>query len=118
MARKNKEIKRRIMPKGRQVSISAVDLAALFHNLINAAQNPKVGFNHATTDLIGWFASLAPYGVQIDEAFLEDMLSSANMLDEIGKYHHPLDYPFDKLVHRVTKPGQKFDKDTNTISGG
>jgi hypothetical protein len=117
VARKNREIKRRIMTKGKQVNISGLDLAALIHNMIEASLNPKVGFNHATTDIVGWFSSLAPYGVTIDEAFLEDMLSSSNMLDEIGKFKHPLNISFDKLVSRVTTPTQKFDKDTNTITG-
>lgn len=113
--RQKREIKRRILLKGVSVNISAENLAALLTSLTLSTQDPKFGFNHVTTDAQGWFASFAPYGVDMDQAFIEDMLYAANMLDEAGKFKHPKGMGFDDMLKTVLKSSEYFDKDTNEI---
>jgi hypothetical protein len=113
--REAREIKKRILLKGRKRHIGAGDFAALLSGLQQAVLNPKVGFNHATTDLDGWLRSLAPAGISLDEAFIEDMLYACNMLHELGKFQHPLNKNFDEMLKSILGVTDSFDKDTNTI---
>lgn len=116
--RKAREIKRRVLLKGTLATIPAGELVALFWALNEAVHNPKVGFNHATTDITGWLSSIAPYGITVDTAFAEDLLYAANLLDELKKYKHPQGKTFDQTLKAVLRPGQTFDKMTNEILGG
>lgn len=113
--RRNREIKKRIVLKGTTHTLQASELVALLWALNEAISHPKVGFNHATTDVQGWLSSITPHGVSLDTAFLEDLLYSANMLTELNKYKHPLGKSFDETLRLVLKPGETFNKDINEI---
>lgn len=113
--KRRKEIRRRIVLKSQRRTVSAADFATLIHSLCLAARDKDVGFNHATTDLEGWFKSLAPYGVTIDDAFVEDMLYAANLLNEVERFNHPQGKTFDELLSTVLKPKETFDREINTI---
>jgi hypothetical protein len=113
--KRRKEIKKRIVLKSQRRNIGAADFAALLHCLCLAAKDEDIGFNHATTDLTGWFSSLAPYGVTINDAFVEDMLYAANLLNEQEKFVHPQGKSFDDFLKGLLKRGEVFDKDLNTI---
>lgn len=97
------------------MSVQASDLAALLGGLTQAVHEPKVGFNHATTDVEGWMKSLAPYGINLDSAFVEDMLYACNMLDELKKFKHPQGKTFDQMLRTLLSPVETFDKLTNEI---
>ena len=113
--RLKREIKKRLVLKGTTHTVQAGELVALMWALNEAIHSPKIGFNHATTDVVGWLASLAPYGISLDTAFVEDMLYAANMLDELKKYKHPNGKSFDDTLRLVLAPGEAFDKDVNEI---
>jgi hypothetical protein len=115
--RKTKEIKKRILLRGRLRNISAGDAAALLTSLVAAIHEPRVGFNHATTDIAGWLGSIAPYGMTLDDAFIEDMLYACNLLNEIKKYKHPQGKTFEETLKTILKPGEAFDLETNEIKG-
>ena len=106
---------KRLMLKRRTVKLSPTDFGALVFNFVKAARDPNIGFEHVATDLFGWFRALAPSGVELDEAFVEDMLCAANFLDEKKKYEHPTNKPFTTLVRDVIGRNKKFNKYTNTI---
>jgi hypothetical protein len=110
-----REIKRRVLLKGELMSVQAADLAALLWGLNQAIHSPKIGFNHATTDVSGWMKSLAPYGVGLDSAFVEDMLYACNMLDELKQFKHPQGKTFDQMLKTLLSPVEIFDKETNSI---
>lgn len=110
-----REIKRRVLLKGKTRHISAGDFAALLNGLTAAVLNPKIGFNHATTDLDGWLRSLAPVGISLDEAFVEDMLYACNMLSEDNKFKHPQDKTFEQTLKSILGNVEIFDLDTNSI---
>lgn len=103
------------MLKGTTHNLQAAELVALIWSLNEAIHSPKIGFNHATTDVQGWLQSLAPHGISLDTAFVEDMLYASNMLDELGKFKHPLGKSFNDAVRLVLAPGETFDKDVNEI---
>lgn len=113
--RKNREIKKRVLLKGEVRNVPAGELAALLWGLVEAIHHPKIGFNHATTDVTGWLNSIAPYGLNLDSAFVEDLLYASNMLDELKKFKHPQGKSFNDSVKAVLKPGETFDKETNQI---
>jgi hypothetical protein len=113
--RKQREINKQIILKGKIRQIGAADLFALIAAFTQAAQNPKIGFNHVSTDITGWLASFAPWGLVMDDAFLEDLLYGANMLDELGQFKHPLEKDFDGMLAGILRPGEVFDKVTNSI---
>lgn len=112
----NRDIARRILLKNKIQRLRAADFAALISGLARSLTDKDVGFNHACTDVEGWFKSLAPYGLGLDAAFVEDMLYACNMLDEVGRFEHPLGKSFDDMLRTVLAPGQTFDKDTNEIN--
>lgn len=110
-----KEIKRRILLSPHKRNVSAGDFAAMLVGLCVSIKDSKVGFNHATTDVVGWFSSLAPYGITINDAFVEDMLYGCNMLDELGHFSHPLGKTFQQTLATVLRKDEVFDLDTNSI---
>jgi hypothetical protein len=113
--KRQREIKWRIVLKDQRRNISAADFAALIHSLCLSHFDRDIGFNHATTDINGWLSSLAPYGVTINDAFVEDMLYAANMLQEQEKFQHPQGKTLDEVLNGMLKKTEYFDKDTNTI---
>lgn len=104
------------MLSGELMNVPAGDFFALVHMLLQSAKDSKVGFNHVSTDLSGWMNSFAPYGLNMDKSFVEDMLYGANMLDEVGRFSHPQGKTFDQMLRTVLRPNQQFDKFTNSIS--
>lgn len=113
--RKAREIKKRMLLSHQKRNIAAGDFAALLAGLCIAIKHPKVGFNHATTDVAGWLSSIAPYGITINDAFVEDMLYACNMLDELGQYSHPQGKTFQETLSTILRRTEYFDKDTNSI---
>lgn len=116
--KRRREIKRRVVLKSQRRNVNAADFAVLLHSLCKACLDKDIGFNHATTDLTGWFNSLAPFGVTLNDAFIEDMLYAANLLQEQEKFQHPLGKSFDDLLKAILKRSEVFDRDTNTIQEG
>lgn len=113
--RKAREIKKRVLLTAEKRNISAGDFAALLSGLVAAIRHPKVGFNHATADVAGWLASIAPYGITLNDAFIEDMLYACNMLDELGEFSHPEGKTFTKTLATVLRRDERFDKEINSI---
>lgn len=111
----NREIAKRILTKGKLQTVVMADFAALLSGLLQSIKDKDVGFNHATTDVDGWLNGLAPNGLTMDVAFIEDMLYACNMLDELDKFEHPQGKTFDGMLRTVLMPGQSFDKETNSI---
>lgn len=95
--------------------MSASDLATMLVSLLTTIHDNRFGFNHALTDVKGWFKSIAPFGIDLDEAFVEDMLYACNILNEADKFKHFEGHSFDTFLVSVLKKGQRFDKDTNEI---
>lgn len=110
-----REIKQRILLSGEVMNVPAGDFFALVYLLIQSTREPRVGFNHATTNLEGWMNSFAPYGLNMDKAFVEDLLYGANMLNEIKKFSHPQGKTFEQMLRTVLRPNQAFDSLTNSI---
>lgn len=113
--RRAREIKKRIMLKGKKIALSAQDFCFLVGAMVAAINDKDVGLNHVSTDSLGWFNSLIPLGVSIDEAFVEDMLYAASMLDEGGSYKRLTGTTFEELLKRVVRGSKIFDRETHTI---
>lgn len=113
--RKAREIKKRVLLTSQKRNISAGDFAALLSGLCASIKHPKVGFNHATTDVAGWLASIAPYGITINDAFVEDMLYACNMLNELKLFSHPQGKTFEETLRTVLRPSETFDLEINSI---
>lgn len=109
------DAKKRLLLKKRTIVLSPTDFGALVFNFVKAARDPAIGFEHVSTDLFGWFKALAPSGVELDEAFVEDMLCASNFLYEKKKFEHPTNKSFDQMVQDVIGRNKKFNTYSNTI---
>jgi hypothetical protein len=103
------------MLSGRRMVVQPDDFAALLTSVVIGATYSRVGFDHILTDLPGWLRSIAPYGITLDQSFVEDMLCSGNLLNECGKFRHPTGKTFEQCVRTTVRVGQVFDAVSNTI---
>jgi len=95
--------------------IRTIDLYTLIYLSITAARNPRLGWNHADKPLNYWLGGFEQKYSWITIQNLEDALYSANMLDEIGEYYHPLDIKLNSVLSRCLKKNEIYDKKVNLI---
>lgn len=96
------------------VRVSTLDLLVLLDHVLRGAALP---------DLIGWedaentlqdMVKLLNRDVYLDRSVLESALWSANLMNEAGKYKHPMGMGFDEWLKQLLGP-LKFNKQLNTI---
>lgn len=95
--------------------IRPVDFYGLVAAALQAAANPKIGFEHVSKTQAEFFQNLETGYITISYRELESLLYSANMLSEREAFIHPLGLTFDETLGKVLFPKEKFNKDLNII---
>lgn len=84
--------------------IESADLCILQANLIVAAKDPDIGYEHANCP-IGRFLRRTTRVVKVRQQDVEAMLWSANLLNEKGQFYHPDGKSFKKFVEGLPLDG-------------
>ncbi len=107
---------KRMMLKKKKIKVGATDFVALLYNLVQASKNKDIGFEHCSNDLYHFILAMMPGGVELDEAFVEDMLVAAQQLKEKNLFSHPTNKPFDKFIQDVVGRENEYEPTTSTMS--
>lgn len=102
--------------KGKQrKGITTLDLAALAFSIREVNEDPGIGFDDAAETAMSAMRKMnKPF--YVDPELLETGLWAANMLNESGKFKHPLNYTFDEWVNKILHGRGTFDKTYNIIT--
>lgn len=96
--------------------IRVLDLAILLYMVRDAAEDPLVGWEDTHHTLESATRTLNQV-TTIDQDLLENGLWAANLMDEIGKFKHPMGLTLDQWLAKVMeKAGGTFDKTYNTTT--
>jgi len=90
------------------------DLAALVECLAKGKANNAVGFEDAVRTY-NQVLNILNVKVAVDQEVVESALWSANLLNDIGMFTHPLSVDFNQMIQRITPEGFKFDSEFNLM---
>jgi hypothetical protein len=115
----------KLAPKDAKIKIGLYTLAVLMYNFVRAQEESDVTFEEATERLDEFLTrmNLSQYRFHVSVQDLEQLLYTANMVEEAGKGFVSLkkDESFDKFLQqlfwysRLGHDRLKFDRDFNTI---
>lgn len=96
-------------------AVSVLDLVVLLGNLCLGNADKDVGFEDARmgiNTIISKLNHAPPVATKIYA--IENALWACNLLNEKGKFWHPMGIPFDRFVAKML-PDMKFDRNYNLI---
>lgn len=96
----------------RGFSVSNLEAAVLLLHLHAAAHLPdEVGFEDANHSIAKLTRQLCLHHTYIDRRFLESVLWSSNLMDEIGLFWHPNGDTFEEFLDRlVNKNKNRYER--------
>lgn len=97
-----------------KLELTVADLAALVECLAKGKGHSAVGFEDAVRTY-KQVLNILNLKVSVDKEVLESALWSANLLNDIGMFKHPLSTDFKQMVNRIVPKGYKFDETFNLI---
>jgi hypothetical protein len=106
--------KKEALLTGIKHTVPTVPFLALLILTARLADKQSSGWNHVSLTLKQWLRCLAPYGVEVDAAFLEDMVSTINEVRE-NKSIECLDRSVADIIREVTPRGHKFDSEISKL---
>lgn len=95
------------MVKHEYKTIKMLDLAILLYHVHKGAQDQEIGFEDAQESLDSLTAKLNK-SIDVPRVALESALWSVNLMDEQGKYWHPLGLSFDEYAKRLVGNYNRF----------
>lgn len=107
-----KDLKQQMTDQG-YLGMRTLDLAALILAVSKAAKDPEIGWLDANRSLEEFYFRYG-FKVKIPLRFAETALYCANLLDEQGKWEHPLGWSFNHFL-REMKLKNRFSKKYNWI---
>jgi len=93
------------MAKRGFLGMRTLDLAALILAVSKASKDPEIGWQDANHSLEQFYVRYG-FKVKIPVHFAETALYCANMLDEQGKWEHPLGWSFDHFLREMNLKNQ------------
>jgi hypothetical protein len=101
-------------PGGVWRRLSLMHVCVLMYHVWKAENDPEVGFDDAANTVLSMTRKLNRK-VYIDPAILDSAMWACNIMNEQGKFEHPLGLTFDEWTQRVIGARGHFNRDYNTV---
>lgn len=102
---------------GQWKRLSLIHLAVMLHHVWKAENDPEVGWEDPQRTAKDMSRALNRK-VFVDPAIIESAMWACNILNEQGKFEHPMGFTFDEWVGRIIDRRGRFDRDYNLIEWG